>query len=436
MITKSLNHWVLICTLLILQQFAFSQSCEPPGEINVLDITSTTATITWTPVEGASKYEVNVEDGENNNIPFEVEHELSGLTFTVNGLSPGLNYHAKVRTYCSDDKSDWSEDINFTAGEGDSGGADGGTGGSACDIPTGLSISNNTGSSVTLQWSSAAGAINYEVEIEDDENTPLFNQEFRTSGLSQEVSGLTPGGSYKFKVKSECSSGSSDHSPWFFFTAGDDDSGGADDGTGGSACDIPNELRVIKIAENTIRIEWNEVFGALQYEVEIENLQTGAFHNTFTAVANFLEIGGIQENAQYKVKVKAECSLGSSDHTPDYVFDLTSLSNNGPGSLEILGSQVKNIAGSKSVRQKPIEIDLKVYPNPSVDYVYIEFNEEISSEGTLIIYDNLGNVVWMEKVFSTDNIIKINTHNLRGGLYYVRFRDDRKVGSRLIEVRR
>ncbi|MCB0689629.1 MAG: hypothetical protein KDC53_23980, partial [Saprospiraceae bacterium] len=29
--------------------------------------------------------------------------------------------------------------------------------------------------------------------------------------------GLTPGGQYKFKVKSECSSGSSDHSPWFSF---------------------------------------------------------------------------------------------------------------------------------------------------------------------------------------------------------------------------
>ena len=113
-----------------------------------------------------------------------------------------------------------------------------------CPVPGGLSVSNNTGASVQLSWNAAPGAIRYEVEIEDGDNTPPFHQEFNTTQTTATIEGLTPGGQYKFKVKSKCSSGSSDHAPWFFFTAGSgDNTGGGNNPTGGS-CSIPDGLNV------------------------------------------------------------------------------------------------------------------------------------------------------------------------------------------------
>ena len=81
-----------------------------------------------------------------------------------------------------------------------------------------MAISDNLGTSVVLTWNAAEGALQYEVEIEDADNTPAFILEFKTTQTFAHVDGLTAGGHYKFKVKSECSSGSSDHAPWFLFT--------------------------------------------------------------------------------------------------------------------------------------------------------------------------------------------------------------------------
>ena len=113
--------------------------------------------------------------------------------------------------------------------------------------------------------------VRYEVEIEDGDNTPVFNKEFITTQTSASIDGLTPGGQYKFKVKSECSSGSSDHAPWFFFVAGEGDGTGDPGGGNTSSCAIPDGLAINDNLGTSVVLTWNAAEGAVRYEVEIED---------------------------------------------------------------------------------------------------------------------------------------------------------------------
>ncbi|MCB0688251.1 MAG: fibronectin type III domain-containing protein, partial [Saprospiraceae bacterium] len=138
------------------------------------------------------------------------------------------------------------------------------------DIPSGLSVSQINSTSVTLLWSKTENAIKYEVEIEDTDNTPSFELDKNTSETSLLVTGLVPGGHYKFKVKSECSSGSSDHSPWFFFSTGTGDSGNGNDDSNSGSCAIPGGLDIAENNGSSVTRRWSAEGRSLQYEDDIE----------------------------------------------------------------------------------------------------------------------------------------------------------------------
>lgn len=82
------------------------QSCSKPSGVKALNITITTATLSWNSVQGAFSYLVEVERQGNVNQHFTLS---TTDTFVVlNGLLPGSLYKYKVRTYCTGGHSKWS----------------------------------------------------------------------------------------------------------------------------------------------------------------------------------------------------------------------------------------------------------------------------------------------------------------------------------------
>ena len=302
--------------------------CVSPDGIEVSDISSTTAKISWNSVSSANQYKVNIEDANDNRVSFNVETKVTATQFIVTGMNANSDYKVKVRSFCGEDHSDWSDRVFFSTAGGGSSGGGGGTGGGACEIPGGLGVTLN-GTTATLSWSSAGGADQYEVQIEDGDNTPAFNSQFTVSGTSQEVSGLVAGGEYKFKVKSLCGGNSSDHSPLFFFTV--DGSTGGGGGTGGGACEIPGGLGVT-LNGTTATLSWSSAGGADQYEVQIEDGDnTPAFNSQFTVAGTSQEVSGLVAGGEYKFKVKSLCGGNSSDHSPLFFFTVDGSTGGGGG---------------------------------------------------------------------------------------------------------
>lgn len=279
-------------------------ACNIADGLAASDLTGTSATLTWNAVSGATQYTVEVQDEQNNPSIFHVETNVIGTSYIVTGLQAGVSYKFKVRTRCGSDKSDWSEWVFFT-----SGGSGGGGGTGNCTIVTGLSASVN-GGTATLTWNAVSGASKYTIEVEDEQNSPsIFHLEDSTLTNTYTLSGLQIGVLYKFKVRTHCGGGQSDWSAWMFFNG---NGSGGNGGTTG-ACAVPVMLSAT-VDGTSAKLSWNNVSGATQYYVEVEDEQNvpSNFHLEMSVQDSFYTVTGLQAGVLYKFKVSTHCAGGQS----------------------------------------------------------------------------------------------------------------------------
>jgi hypothetical protein len=320
-------------------------ACNIPDGLAASDLTGTSATLSWNAVSGATQYTVEVQDEQNNPGTFQVETNVIGTSYAVTGLQAGVSYKFKVRTRCGSDKSDWSEWVFFTAGSGSGGG--GGT--SGCGVVTGLSATA-TGGTASLTWNAVSGASKYTIEVEDEQNSPsIFHLEDSTLTNTYTLSGLQTGVLYKFKVRTHCSGGQSDWSAWMFFNS--NGNGGIGGTTG--ACTVPAMLAVT-VDGTSAKLSWNNVSGATQYYVEVEDEQNvpSNFKLEISVQDSFYTVTGLQAGVLYKFKVSTYCSGGQSVWSNWMFFNGTGSGGNGGGTTGCIvptGQLITDISASSAI---------------------------------------------------------------------------------------
>lgn len=182
----------------------------------------------------------------------------------------------------------------------------------ACDVPNGLQVVSVSGDSATLSWNAVAGAGQYTLEVEDEQNVPsTFHLEVNVNTTSYIVTGLQPGVLYKFKVRARCGGDKSDWSSFLFFNAATGGNGG---GNGSGPCAIPAQLSVV-VAGGVTTLSWSPVPGATQYFIEIEDEQNqpSTFHLEVPVQDTFYVLNNLQSGVLYKFKVRTHCGSNQSD---------------------------------------------------------------------------------------------------------------------------
>lgn len=87
------------------------EPCEAPTAVNVSNVGTTIATVSWTSTSDASQWQIELSAGGNvaNTYNANANH------YTLSGLSEGTAYSVRVRTMCTDGQtSDWSAAATFT----------------------------------------------------------------------------------------------------------------------------------------------------------------------------------------------------------------------------------------------------------------------------------------------------------------------------------
>lgn len=207
---KKIKLYFLLSFLSILAFNRSEAQCPLPGGLSVVSLSGTSSKLNWNAVPGVSVYNVEVEDGQNNNTVFHLQVNTTTNTYTVNSLTPGLVYKFKVRTRCTNgDKSDWSAWFSFAAG----GGA------VNCGPLQGLAVTGITSNSATFTWNPSPGGLGYAVRVEDASGNPVnFFFTANTTTNSYHITGLNTSSHYKVKVRKRCGPGSNGSwSPWMFF---------------------------------------------------------------------------------------------------------------------------------------------------------------------------------------------------------------------------
>ncbi|MDH3651748.1 MAG: fibronectin type III domain-containing protein, partial [Saprospiraceae bacterium] len=138
-----------------------------------------------------------------------------------------------------------------------------------CDKPVNLAVSEIGDSSVLLTWLGNPDASQFQVDVKSKEKTPKFDLQVSTSDSMLLVTGLSPGGYYKFRVKTTCGDGSSSgSSKWHdFLTAGQGEEKK-------NACMKPINLLISDITSETAMLSWWGGEDAVEFRVDVKSKES------------------------------------------------------------------------------------------------------------------------------------------------------------------
>ncbi|MDS0526067.1 fibronectin type III domain-containing protein [Clostridium sp. SHJSY1] len=235
------------------------------GEISADNITAvvtdTTIKYTWDAVNGISGYDVEV-DGKlidnGNNTSYEAE-----------GLTAGTTHTFRVREKGNDASGDWSDMTHKTT---------------LGVISSDSVISSVTDTTIRLTWDAVIGATGYDVEFDG-------NVIDNGNSTSYEVNGLVAGTTHKVRLRAKT-----------LDTIGQW-SNEIDEVT--LAVVTPNNINT-SVSDSSIKYKWNEVAGAVGYDVEIDG-KTINNGNITSYEADSLQPG---TKHTFRVRAKAGSTLG------------------------------------------------------------------------------------------------------------------------------
>lgn len=173
-----------------------STTCAAPSGLTNANLTSSSITVQWLAVSGATSYTVQYKLGSS--LTWNTAGNTTSNTYGLNGLNPGTVYNWRVKSNCS---TGYSATAAFTTAS--SGGGSGGGSGGTCNPPATMNNNNVTASTAGISWSAVPGATSYTLQIS------IGSGAFFTLGTvpvtAVTISGLSPSTTYQWRVKASCS---------------------------------------------------------------------------------------------------------------------------------------------------------------------------------------------------------------------------------------
>ncbi len=358
----------------VLNSNCVPQSGVIPAGLTTSNITSTSATLSWVPVAGATSYTVQYK--LNTSAAWTTAGTSTAPTYNLNNLTANSLYNWQVKTDCSN----FSATANFTTSN--SGG------GNPCNAPTGLAAVSISASSATLIWSAVANATSYTVQYKTSSSS-IWISAGSTASVSLVLNNLTAATNYNWQVKASCSVWSATSS---FSTP---NSGG------GGSCDPPATLNNNTIGSTYAVISWSAVTGATNYTLQIKLASSSDWFTLGAVSVTSVVISGLQPSTSYHWRVKASCSDYSSAKL------LTTTANFGGGNGE------GNLSQPTLVENNEMGA-LELFPNPVNERLNLRFVGEISNQHQIMMTDAMGRVV-LEQSFQSSLYVAA----LAPGVYFV-----------------
>lgn len=270
--------------------FATEAKCVAPTDLQATDVTTTSATFTWTPKNGETNwiFDIKRTDGTGSSYGTTVSGEP---TFTKTGLEAGVEYEVVVKAVCGDDASSEGDLLIFKTEEEIF----------ICNAPTNLQASEIKETSFVLSWTA------------NNEETK-WNLIFRKKGASNyvnwtiyqnpyELKDLEPNTIYEINIQALCSA--YDWSGWF--------NEGIDlEVTTAAAeikCPAPSDLYFSNVTSTSVELDWtpgsDETQWGLEYSVEGE----APFADGKLIDERPYVLEDLEPNTSYQARIVAYCSL-------------------------------------------------------------------------------------------------------------------------------
>lgn len=267
-------------------------TCGIPTGLSSSNITSTTATVTWNAVNGATSYIFQYKLATSS---IWSQTTISGTTANFTSLTPSTSYNCRVRAVCAGGNSDFSNILTFTT-----------LGAATCNTPGGLSTANVSSNSASVSWNAVAGAVSYNLQYKLASASVWT--EVNTASTSMVLNSLASNTIYNWRVQAVCSFGSSSLSSFLTFTT-----------LSATTCNAPTGLQSSGVTSNSVNLSWSAVNGATSYVVEYK-LASGSIWSQQNSATNNISLSGLSANSVYNWRVSTVCGQNSSVQSPTFNF--------------------------------------------------------------------------------------------------------------------
>jgi hypothetical protein len=314
----------LFC-IALLPYFSKAQTCEAPTNLQVstspLPTGILATTFTWEAFELADKYSVHIRNIGTGSV--DMNSNITGTSFTKEGLEPETNYEFRVVSVCGGTIAQpaWQP---FTTPSG-----------LTCEAPTNLQVSTSplpTGIlATTFTWEAFELADKYNLTIRNITTGERINKSnLTTTSIVQES--LLPETKYEFRVVSVCGA-SSAISIWKAFTTPE-----------GLTCDPPNNLAATTTQLSTgilsTTFTWESFELADKYRLIIKHGETGSEHGVNNLELTSYTVEGLDPETNYQFRVVSYCGGTSAISEWQTFTTPAGLTCEGPTNLQVSTTQL------------------------------------------------------------------------------------------------
>ena len=403
-------------------------ACGTPTGLSNTTPTETSTTVSWNAVSGANNYDVDYKtDAASTWI--NAATATTSLSVDLSGLTAGTLYNWRVRTNCSGGSSNYVQ-ANFTTA----------TPPPACGDPTGLSNTTPTETSTTVSWSAVSGAINYDVDYKTNAASSWTNAATGTTSGSVDLSGLTAGTLYNWRVRANCSEGSGNYVQANFTTAappvtcpGSYDVGANDNTTGAATIPLNTDVYgLINVRGDNDHYAFTITNGGtitislttLPADYQLALLNSGG--NTLLSSTN---------SGTNNETINTTVTPGT------YYARVYPKSNGAFNASNCYTLKVQTGTASRNVNPELVRVSenkFSVFPNPAGFNTNLAFNSKINGTSVVTVINQLGSVVLKRTIAVNegDNVRKLDVSSLASGMYYIKIQSGTEIQTSKIVIRK
>lgn len=244
-------------------------------------------TANWIATAGATGYKLDVSDnsGFSSFVAGFSNKDVTTNNSSITGLSSGVTYYYRVRSYNSAGTSPNSNTVSQIT---------------IPAIPVATSALLPSQSQFNANWNSVTGATSYRLDVSSDGFTSFvsgYNNRI-APGTTEPVTGLSPGVTYQYRVRAENTAGVSGNS------------------NSVSQITIPSSPSPTSsnFSQTGFKINWPSVIGATDYSVDVsqDNFSTLLAGYPKDITTNSLDISGLLPGTIYQYRIRARNAAGTS----------------------------------------------------------------------------------------------------------------------------
>lgn len=256
---------------------------DVPVSTAATSVTSTGFTANWNAAAGAASYLLDVSSDNFGSLLAGYPSSETGTSKTISDLTPGTTYQYRLRAVTAGGETVNSSTVTVLL---------------APAAPVALAATAVTQTTFTANWNAVGGAMDYFVDVATN-NPPTsfvtgFSNKQVTGATSLAVTGLSPGTTYYYQVRSSNATGASENSNVI---------------TSVTVTDAPTTPVAEQIAPDGFLATWNPVAGAAGYKIDVskDNFATFATGYDGKDVGGVTEefVVGLLSSTLYRFRVRA-----------------------------------------------------------------------------------------------------------------------------------